>query len=216
MDKTNYDSSKMKHFFIILFLIVPISLENKAAQFRVSNNGNTYSPATLTIQVGDTVNFILSRNCNAVEVSEPGYSKNLFKPNGGFSLPVGGGQVVFRKAGFFYYVNSSPMAKFMKGLIMVLEPISASNRNREPLFIEIVPDAIRDYVHVSCMLKNSEKVSLSLFDALGNSSATLYAGSREKGLWTESFLLPPRMKPGVYFVVLQTTQGKIVKKLMIK
>jgi plastocyanin len=93
----------------------------QATTYTVINSGFTFSPASLTISVGDTVVFSLAGSHNTVEVSQATWNANGNTPlSGGFSTPFGGGTVIFSTAGSHYYVCSPHASGGMKGVINVV------------------------------------------------------------------------------------------------
>jgi plastocyanin len=81
--------------------------------------GDSFSPATVTIKVGDTIAFALSGSHDAVEVSKATWDANRSTSNGGFSIPFGGGSHTFTQPGTYYYVCVAHVALGMKGMIIV-------------------------------------------------------------------------------------------------
>lgn len=86
----------------------------------VSNSGLNFTPADITIQEGDTVDWQIASNHNVVEVSQMTHSTNgTAALPGGFSLPFGGGKIAFDNAGTYYYVCVPHASASMKGTITV-------------------------------------------------------------------------------------------------
>jgi len=86
----------------------------------VTNDGFSFSPDQITINAGDTVEFVLNGIHNAVEVSETTWNANGTLSNGGFALPLGGGEVTLNEPGTYYYVCQPHVGAFgMKGRIIV-------------------------------------------------------------------------------------------------
>jgi plastocyanin len=85
----------------------------------VASAGFAFSPATLTIRAGDTVNFALSSAHNAVEISKTTWDANGTTSNGGFSIPFGGGTHTFTRPGIYYYICTAHASLGMKGTIIV-------------------------------------------------------------------------------------------------
>lgn len=84
----------MKRFTFIAVLLM-YSLIGFSAKKEITNVGSTFSPATLTIEVGDNVSFVLETMHNAVEVSHATWDANGTNPlPGGFSVPYGGGELL--------------------------------------------------------------------------------------------------------------------------
>src|SRR5436190_2835959 len=109
----------MKKILICLTLFSKIAL---SAIIPVVNSGFTFSPSTITVNVGDTVSFSLASAHNVVEVSQATYIANSNSPlAGGFSTPFGGG-MVFTSAltlGTHWFVCQPHASMGMKGKIIV-------------------------------------------------------------------------------------------------
>jgi plastocyanin len=90
-------------------------------RWTITNSGLTFSPATITIIVGDDVSFQLESIHNAVEVSLATWNANQISPVIGFSTPFGGGLVAASSlpVGTHYFIcqNHGPLG--MKGTIIV-------------------------------------------------------------------------------------------------
>jgi plastocyanin len=103
----------------IISTIPIISVSQAPQTATVIDSGFAFSPATLTIRAGDTVNFMLSASHDAVEVSKTTWDANGAISNGGFSVPFGGGSVTFSRPGIYYYVCVAHVSFGMKGMIVV-------------------------------------------------------------------------------------------------
>lgn len=86
-----------------------------------SDSGNVFNPSVLNVRWGDTINFQLAADINAVEVSKAVYDNGGSTSNGGFLTPNGGGKVVINRLGTLYYVSEKYSAFGMKGIINVKE-----------------------------------------------------------------------------------------------
>ncbi|MCZ7556272.1 MAG: T9SS type A sorting domain-containing protein [Bacteroidia bacterium] len=104
----------------VLLLLVCLPHTGTAATHTIVDAGLSFSPATLNINVGDTVVFSLATMHNAVEVSQTTWNNNGNTSNGGFNLPFGGGTVIFPVAGTYYYVCAPHAGAGMKGIINVV------------------------------------------------------------------------------------------------
>lgn len=102
--------------FSALVLYSGLVLSNKVI---ITNSGNTFSPDSISINVGDTVDFQLQNNHNAVEVSQAVWNANGNTPLPGFSVSFGGGEVTGLATGIHYYVCSPHASLGMKGRIFV-------------------------------------------------------------------------------------------------
>ena len=111
----------MKKIISLLVLSV-ISTVSYCTTWQITNVGTTFSPSTVTIHLGDSVNFTLESIHNAVEVSQATWNADGNTPlPGGFSVPFGGGMLVPAQlpTGTHYYVCSTHASLGMKGIITV-------------------------------------------------------------------------------------------------
>ena len=112
----------MKNKILLTLLLIKLNLIGFSTVWPVFNIGNTFSSATITINFGDTVNFLISGSHDAREVSLMTWNANgntaLF---GGFQTNFGGGMVYPTQLGVgsHYYVCTPHASMGMKGIIIV-------------------------------------------------------------------------------------------------
>ena len=86
----------------------------------ITNAGFSFSPADVTINVGDSVQWQLAGIHDVVEVTQNTWNANGNTPKvGGFSTGFGGGTVTFNTPGTYFYVCSPHASIGMKGKITV-------------------------------------------------------------------------------------------------
>jgi len=98
----------------------------------VTTPGYSFSPATITINQGDTVNFSIASIHDVVEVSQPTYAANGNTPiSGGFSTPYGGGMVFSGPlaVGTHWYVCEPHAYMGMKGRIIIQSATGIAQNN---------------------------------------------------------------------------------------
>ncbi|HNW55441.1 MAG TPA: plastocyanin/azurin family copper-binding protein, partial [Bacteroidales bacterium] len=103
---------------ILLFGMIYCAVAAFSATVNITNAGFTFSPAAVTINLGDDVNFQLGASHDAVEVSKVTFDAGGNTPlAGGFSVAFGGGTVTVDKltVGTHYYVCSPHASVGMKG-----------------------------------------------------------------------------------------------------
>lgn len=103
-------------------LLLSISLPGFCIVWTVNSSGNTYTPASITITLGDSVNFVIASSHDAREVSQTTYNANGNTIlTGGFQTSFGGGLVLPAQlsVGTHYYVCTPHAQLGMKGLIIV-------------------------------------------------------------------------------------------------
>lgn len=126
----------MKKIIISLSLAL-LGTAGFCTTWTITNSGFTFSPATVTINFGDDVNFVLESMHNAVEVSQSTWDANGNTAlAGGFQTPFGGGSVLTSKLGVgtHYYVCFPHASIGMKGIIIVQNPTGIAENNLPPDF----------------------------------------------------------------------------------
>jgi plastocyanin len=113
-----------------------------STSWTITNSGNSFSPSTLTITVGDDVTFNLESLHNAVEVSQATWNANGSSMlAGGFQVGFGGGQVQASQLGVgtHYYVCTPHASQGMKGTIVV-QNVTGIGDNKLPPGFSIYPN----------------------------------------------------------------------------
>jgi plastocyanin len=125
--------------FSVIFLTAVTSFSQETHV--VQANGFEYSPATVTINVGDSVRFDAGASHPTRQVSSDTWDANgTTLLAGGFDFPGGNGTVGFEQAGTFYYVCTSHVASHgMKGKIIVQAATPVNTVSDESIRIYPVP-----------------------------------------------------------------------------
>ncbi len=106
-------------WYQVLFLFVAAGVALSTTHV-IGASGFTFSPDTLTVAIGDTVDFSLALMHNAAEVSFATWQANDTTRNGGFWVPFGGGIVVLGDTGTHYFVCQAHASLGMKGIIRAI------------------------------------------------------------------------------------------------
>ena len=106
---------------IYILLFFSLSITPSLGQ-TITNNGNTFTPDTLHVNLGDTITFNISSNHNAVEVTENTWNLNGTNSNNGFNIPYGGGNWIVDSIKTYYYVCQPHVNMGMKGVIISSAP----------------------------------------------------------------------------------------------
>lgn len=125
----------MKKLFLSL-LVLLTGTYAFCTTWTINNSGFTFNPSTITIIIGDDVNFSLAGIHNAVEVSKATWDNNENSPlPGGFQTSFGGGSVTASQLGVgtHYYVCSPHASLGMKGIIIVQNTTDIDENRSEPV-----------------------------------------------------------------------------------
>ena len=201
-----------KVFTSILFSISLLTAF--ATTYVVTNVGTTFSPSTLTINKGDTVDFQLISSHNVVEVSQATWNANGNTSDGGFSLPYGGGKLKFSQAGTFYYVCQPHAAIGMKGTITVLDQMGIESINLADQFKVIAMPGLNS-IRISYNLKQSSVMKYSIYKLSGEKVYSKITAKHEVGEVNDLLTFEKELPMGVYILEAIVDDQKITRKLFI-
>jgi len=150
-------------------------------------NALVFVPDSISITVGDSVNFSLASTHDAVEVSEATWQVNGNTSNGGFQVPFGGGLVLPTQlgVGIHYYVCTPHAASGMKGRIFVTAPTSVRDEPRSiPEAFQLFqnyPNPFNPSTVIEYQLSSAGNVNVSIYNFLGQHVRVLYSGDLPSG-----------------------------------
>jgi plastocyanin len=154
----------------LLMMLVTACFYTYATTWTITSPGFTFSPATLTIQSGDDLDFDIEGINQVQEVSEATWNNNGTTPlAGGFSTPNGGGPVSAAKltVGTHWYVCVPHASMGMKGKIIVEATTGIEGVQPQP-YVSIFPNPTNGKIH---LLANGSKLinnyNLTVFDMTG-------------------------------------------------
>lgn len=177
-----------------------------AAKHTVTTPGFFFDPATLTVNVGDTIIFAIGGSHNVREVSSATWENNGSTAlTGGFSTPFGGGQVIITSAGDHYYVCVPHAGGGMKGRISANTTTGnlAVQKQENPFTAKIMNQKL--LVNFNCTASGT----VGIFDLLGN-KLFISAANENLEVPLASF------KNGVYFVVLNDPKGRYTQRVLYR
>lgn len=192
----------MKKILLCFLLLIISTNLSYSKQYTITNSGFSFSPSTLTINVGDTVNFTLSSIHNAREVDQATWNANDNTSNGGFNTSDGGGMVIFNQAGTVYYVCEYHASMGMKGIINVssVTGISTANNSLPNSYIlmQNFPNPFNPTTIIRYALPYESRVSLKIYDLVGKQISEPLNKIQNAGFHNITFQ-SANLASGVYF-----------------
>ncbi len=210
----------MKRVILFLFLILAAASMSYSTTHTIGNSGFSFSPSSITITSGDTVNFVLESIHTAREVDEATWTAGGTTSNGGFDLPSGGGTVVLTQAGVHYYVCVPHASIGMKGTITVnaATDVKSIIKTLPDNFIlmQNYPNPFNPATTISFSLPAKSFVSLKIYNALGKEVSNIVSGELPAGEYKRQWNAAD-FPSGVYFYRMQVgTQTETKKLVLIK
>jgi len=186
---------KTKILLLALFLYTSLSGFSITRQISANSSQFEFSPSSITINLGDEINFALAGIHDAVEISQETWQINGVTSNGGFSVPFGGGLVPASKltVGTHYYICTNHADSGMKGTIVVTNS-TGINETALPVNILLAPNPATDYFSIT--LNNNALVNSNfvLYNLIGKQMLT------GKLMAKTTTVNINRLSPGMYFV----------------
>lgn len=203
----------MKTRILLSLQLLAISFTGLCTTWTITSSGNTFSPSSITINVGDSVKFTITSTHNSVEVGQSVWDANGNTAlSGGFSTPMGGGLVLPDKltAGTHYFVCTPHASIGMKGTITVLNSTGVSE-NKELVEFSVFPNPSNGEFQVVIdeveLMKNSK---LEIYDEQGE---IVYETVITDGKPDIILNNPPK---GMYLVKIDNGNTIITKKIVIQ
>ena len=204
----------MKKIIIFTLLLFAIGT-GYSKVYTITNSGFSFSPSTLTINLGDTVNFSLASIHNAVEVDQSTWNANGNTSNGGFSTADGGGMVIITSPGIHYYVCFYHASMGMKGTITVNSTTAIEFTDHTVpanyLLLQNYPNPFNPSTVISYALPFESKVSLRIYDLLGKQLLEPINKVEPAGFHNINFH-PDNLASGIYFYRIDAVSADGLRK----
>lgn len=201
---------------ILLIFVVGFSLNSFSTTWQIVNSGIAFSPATLTIQQGDDVNFVLASFHDAVEVSQSVWDANGNSPIIGFSVAFGGGNVSAAQLtpGTHYFVCEPHAALGMKGQIIV-QAVAGLNDPKTGNTISVYPNPVVDQLNIQIDFPQSSTFEVTLYDMQGKMVKGLIPKFQVSGSFSQSFNFSNQLTPGIYIVKMTVGEVNSYRKIVV-
>lgn len=208
----------MKRFLLFFMAVILFSAGANATNFSVTISGFSYTPSTLTVNVGDIVTIEASSLHPLVQVSQASWNADLnTQLSGGFSSTSNFNlTITAAMAGTtIYYVCSNHVGSGMKGQITV-NVISGITENQvQTSDFTVFPNPVTTNAFLTVSLLKASKISFSIYDLSGRFVTKFIDINLQPGALTLPFDTP-RLQKGVYVLQMKTSQNVIRKQIVIQ
>lgn len=191
-------------------LLLSISFTGFCTTWTINNSGATFTPATITIKLGDSVNFVIANSHNVLEVSQATYDQNgTTALLGGFQMPFGGGLVLPAQLGVgtHYYVCTPHASLSMKAIIIV-ESTTSIAEDKLATNVNVFPNPASDLITIEV---NKNEIG-SVYFVMDQSGRQVLVGELNR---VTTVVDIKKLTTGIYFIQIgeQRKQTfKVVKK----
>lgn len=171
----------MKRLLLALTFLTGFVVAEAQQTFTITNSGSTFTPATITITEGDTIQFNQGSTHPAREVSLATWNANGTTSNGGFDNLHSGAKQKFSTAGTYYYVCVNHAASGMKGQIIVNPAATSVKQNAINVALTAYPNPVKENLNLTLTLNTNEDLTVEIYNIIGEKVFSLPKTSYTSG-----------------------------------
>ena len=211
MSKKKVNAIQMKTKILLLILLLSVGLAGYSTTWQITNSGITFSPATVTIKLGDDVNFTLESMHDALEVSSSTWTANGSTSNGGFQVAFGGGAVSASQltVGTHYYVCVPHASLGMKGKIIV-QNSTAIVETKADQRVTLGSNPVRGVIQLTINETDLLGSNYRLFNQVGQQ---MISGRLSDKI---NLITVNQLAAGVYFMQIEGMKNQTLKVMIQK
>jgi plastocyanin len=199
---------------LLSFLLASIGMTGFCTTHIVTTPGFVFSPATITIQLGDSVRFNIGGIHRVEEVSQATWNANNSTPLPGFNAPFGGGLILPAQltVGAHWYVCTPHASSGMKGMIIVENTTSIGNQPTATAF-NLFPNPSNGIFQLE--MEQATDASNFQMDVINSEGRKVYAVRNLEQRSLHEIDLTTFSK-GIYFVRVYDGSGIFSRKVLIQ
>ena len=208
----------MKKFLLLLSICFFYFSLSYAASVSITISGFSYTPSSITVNVGDVVTIESSSFHPLIQVSQATWDANSstqlqggFNATSNFELTITAGMA----GSTIFYVCGNHVASGMKGQITVNVAAGISENQSREFNMTVFPNPVSSNGWLNISTKKSGKINLTLYDLQGRIVNTLMNNYLQAGEITMPFNAA-HLQKGIYILQLRTTTGLLRKQITIQ
>lgn len=202
----------MKKLLLCFSITCFISASSWATSHSVITVGFNFNPATLVIQLGDTVNFTIGSGHDAAQISAADWNANNPTPVIGFNFPEGSSQLIPTTTDTIYYICQPHAGMGMKGRIIVQSP-NTSVENAQLSLSTIYANTSTRELLISGINNGNGSLTYNIMDMSGK---TVLSGNASNTHGTFVFSIGlTGINSGIYIVELRNAKTRLTKKFYL-
>ena len=206
----------MKKLFTLLAVFTALTLQVIATKHTVSISGSAYSPALLTVHMGDTVTISGSTFHPLVQVSKATWTSNgATALDGGWGSSTKNVTITVTSADTIYYVCSAHVQFGMKGRVVIAPASGINDLPEQTVSLSVYPNPMSTTGTIKLSSFSTNPVSVYVFSTNGQlekeltSTATTLNGASYYQFDAGS------MPSGNHFIMVSDGRKKVVKKFEV-
>jgi plastocyanin len=209
----------MKRLYSLIIITLLLILSNTVfsqTSYAVEVSNNVFTPAQLTISVGDTVRWTNTQGFHNVVADDNSFT------SGAASSSSWVYEFVFNTVGSFPYycsVHGGTGGVGMSGVITVEEPTGVTGVNIKVDKFELnqnYPNPFNPVTNISYQLPIRSHITLKVYNIIGNEVATLVNEEKPAGTYNVQFTTNNlQLSSGVYFYRIQAGSFIEAKEMIL-
>jgi plastocyanin len=206
----------MKKIFLLLAAFSVLTLQVNATKHTVLTSGTSYSPALLTVHIGDTVTISASASHPLLQVSKATWTANDDAAlTGGFGPTSKSTTIIVSTRDTIYYICVAHISLGMKGRIIVGQFSGIDTPQPEPFSVTVFPNPVTSTGTVRLNSSGPNPVSVFVFSINGQLEKDL--SSESSSLNGETYYLfdASTMSSGNHFIMVSDGRNKTVRKFEV-
>lgn len=210
----------MRKKLLIFLSVAFIHAAGYAATVNINIVGLTYSPADVTVNVGDVVNINAAALHPTTQVSAATWAANGTLPIAGAMFVSETSQIIINiTAGMagttiYYVCENHVSSNSMKGKINVNVSTGVEENSKREFNFTVYPNPVKSNSVLNLSLKKNDNVSLTIYSVDGKSVTNYLQQRMNAGEYTLPFDAA-KLESGIYMMQLKTSQGVLRKQILV-
>lgn len=198
----------------MLLMFFPNVMNSQTLHVVELSNSNVFTPANITIDVGDTVRWVNIGGFHNVIADDESFTSGDPSSNAWVY------ENVFNASGdnpYYCEVHGNAGGMGMSGVITVQAPTGVSSNNIVPNEFELkqnYPNPFNPTTNIQYSISESGKIKLAIYNIIGEEVALLVNGIEGVGFYEVTFSAT-KLPGGIYFYRLQTKDYTQTKKMIL-
>lgn len=178
------------------------------------NSSNTFSPADLTVAMGDTILFQWKSGNHPTQSDDAVTIPNFKMDASNTSHKV----LVNFSGSVRYYctAHGGTGGTGMSGVINVNNNPQGISSNNSISSFSVFPNPVNDKLNLKFTVAKEGMVTAKVIDILGNEAYTLISERKAPGDYTGSYLLSGKIARGIYFVRMSVGNDVSMKRISVE
>jgi plastocyanin len=201
---------------LILISALMISIGVFATNYTVSTSGNTYSPAELTVKVGDQITIKASSFHPLRQVEESTWTAGgSTEMSGGWGTTTSNYTFTASTVGVIYFICTAHVQLGMKGRIIVETATDVADVKAEGNRLNVFPDPAVSQTSFSFNPERNGMLTARIYNMTGQVDKEIYHENARSAEPVKVQFSVAELPSGIYFLVLSDEQQRYTRRFAV-